>query len=245
MTDVELPPLYHDLTYNAPLSTERARRLAAFLADDGDGHIVDVGCGWAELLLTALELAPRMVGTGIDVDADVLARARASAVARSLSHRLTLLEGPGAESSPRPVEAVISIGARHVWGDDAAALAALRSLVDRGGRVVYGDGIWRRPPTPEAVAQLGGNAAAYGTLADVVDTAVAAGFRVMDVAEASIEEWDAFESGYSAGYERWLVDHPDHPAADDVRGRSADHRSAYLRGYRGIWGLGYLQLIAT
>lgn len=137
--DLDLPPLYESLTFHSPLSSDRARRLAAFVADGSDGHVVDVGCGWAELLLTTLELAPQARGTGIDSDPGVLAHARSSAAARGLLDRLDLLEGPGAELSPRPVDAVLSIGARHVWGaDDASALAALRSLVGRGGRAEIG-----------------------------------------------------------------------------------------------------------
>ncbi len=240
-----LPPLHDDLLFNAPMSAQRADAVAAFVAG-GSGHVLDVGCGWAELLLRTLALAPEAHGTGVDVDREALDHARGLAAARGLSERVTLVQGEGAQVAHSPVDAVLSVGARHVWGhDDATALARLRGIVRRGGRVVYGDGIWSRPPTAAAVEPLGGSLDEFGTLADVVDAALAAGFRVLAVGEASQEEWDAFESGYSAGYERWLLDHPDDPGADDIRARAAQHRSAYLRGYRGILGHSFLQLVAV
>jgi SAM-dependent methyltransferase len=242
---VTLPPLHEDLLFNAPMSAQRADHLAAFMARDG-GHVLDVGCGWAELLLRTLERSPATRGTGVDVDGEALEQARERATARGLSERVTLVEGDGAEVAQGPVDGVLSVGARHVWGpDDATALRRLRAVVRRGGRVVYGDGIWSSPPTAAAMEHLGGSPDEFGTLADVVDAALDAGFRVLAVGEASQQEWDAFESGYSAGYERWLLDNPEDPDADDIRARAAQHRRAYLRGYRGILGHSFLELIAA
>jgi len=85
----------------------------------------------------------------------------------------------------------------------------------------------------------------YGTLADLVDIAVYWGFHPLQIGQATMEEWDAFESGYSWGFERWLMSHPDdHSHAANVRNMAADHRTKWLRGYRGILGFGYLALIA-
>ena len=128
----------------------------------------------------------------------------------------------------------------------AAALAALRSLVHRGGRVVYGDGIWSRPPTPAAVAPLAGRDDEFRTLGEVAELAVEAGFAPLAVHEASLDEWDVFESGYAAGYARWLAEHDaDDPEADEVRELAERQRSAYFSGYRGMLGLGYLELLAV
>ncbi len=72
-----------------------------------------------------------------------------------------------------------------------------------------------------------------------------AGFEVAASDEATLEEWDAFEAGFTAGYDVWLAHHsPDHPDAASVRQRAEDQRTAYLQGYRGVLGMGYLQLIA-
>jgi hypothetical protein len=141
-----------------------------------------------------------------------------------------------------------------VWGPDVeegrpldygAALAAIRGRVRRGGRVVYADAIWSRSPTPEATAALSGRDDELVTLAELVELAGAHGFAPAGVREATLDEWDAFESGFTAGWATWLAEHdPDHPEAAEVRERAEQQRTGYLRGYRGVLGMAYLQLLA-
>jgi len=237
-----------------PLSEERAARLVAFLASGAPGSVLDIGCGWAELLLRVLTAAPEAVGEGVDLDAEAITQGRALAVVRGLVDRVDLRVDDARELAGG-WDAVICIGASQVWGapvEDAqplpyaAALAALRSLVPRGGRVVYGDGIWSAPPTPAAVAPLAGRDDEFTTLGRVVDLAVAAGFAPMAAHEAGLDEWDVFESGYAAAYTRWLADHDaDDPDAEEVRSLAERQRTAYFSGYRGVLGLGYLELVAV
>ncbi len=244
--DLDLPPMHLDLAFNAPLSPSRAGELAAFVTGSREGaHVVDVGCGWAELLLQAVAADPSARGTGVDVDPVAIAHGRATARERGLEPRVTLVVGNGAVDAPARADALVCIGARQVWGDHDDALAALRAMVPAGSRVVYGDGIWSRPPSPAAAAALGAEPDEYGPLVDLVDTAVRHGFRPLSVAEASQEEWDAFESGYGAGYERWLLDNPpSHPHTGTVLQLADDHRRAYLGGYRGVLGFAYFGLVA-
>jgi cyclopropane fatty-acyl-phospholipid synthase-like methyltransferase len=250
----DFTPPHADLTFMTPLSEERAARLVRFLADDEPGSVLDIGCGWAELLLRVLERAPEAIGEGVDLDAVAIAHGQRLADARGLSDRVDLRVSD-ARDLQGGWDRVICIGASQVWGAPveerqplpyAAALAALRSLVKHGGRLVYGDGTWSRPPTPAAVAPLAGRDDEFRTLGDVVELAVEAGFAPLGVHEASLDEWDVFESGYAAGYARWLADHdPGDPEADEVRELAERQRAAYFEGYRGVLGLGYLELLAV
>ncbi len=247
-------PPHLDLTFMAPLSEERAARMVRFLADGSPGTVLDIGCGWAALLLRVLEGVPDAVGEGVDLDAESIAHGQAQAVVRGLTDRVDLRVDDARDLSGG-WDAVICIGASQVWGAPveeaqplayAAALDALRGLVSRGGRVVYGDGIWSRPPTPAAIAPLAGRDDEFLTLGEVVDLAVAAGFAPLAVHEASLEEWDVFESGYAAAYARWLAEHDaDDRDADEVRELADRQRAAYFSGYRGVLGLGYLELLAV
>ena len=106
--------------------------------------------------------------------------------------------------------------------------------------------VWTRSPTPAATAPLSGRDDEFVALPDLVDLAVEHGFAAVAVQEASLDEWDAFESGFTARFATWLALHgPDHPDAAEVRARAQAQRDAYFRGYRGILGLAYLQLIAV
>src|SRR3954454_483368 len=73
------PPLHDDLTFLAPLSEERAARLVAFLTEPSPATVLDVGCGWGELLLRVLEAAPSATGLGVDLDEESLGAAREGA----------------------------------------------------------------------------------------------------------------------------------------------------------------------
>jgi SAM-dependent methyltransferase len=247
-------PLHRDLTFLAPLSESRAARLVAFLSEDQPATVLDVGCGWGELLLRVLAAAPSARGLGVDLDEEALAGARSRAAARELADRATF-EARDARQVTGSFEAVTCIGASQIWGPDveeaqpmdyAAALTALRGLLPRGGRLVYGEGIWSSPPTPAAIAPLAGREDEYVALGALVALAETHGFAVLAVHEADLDEWDAFESGFTAGPARWLAEHDaDHPDAEDVRGRAARQHAAYFGGYRGVLGLAYLHLVAV
>ncbi len=255
--NLQLPPLHDDLQFLSPLSGARADELASWTAEalTEGGTVLDVGCGWGELLLRITDAAPLARSIGVDLEEDRIAEACRRATARGLDERATFLVTDGVAAGPSPVDALVAVGTTQVWGphvehgqplDYSAALAAMRSRVRRGGRVVYADGIWSRSPTSEAVAALSGRDDEFLGLADLVELAEANGFAATGVREATLDEWDAFESGFTARYATWLAAHEvDHPAAAEVRARCARQRAGYLRGYRGVLGMAYLQLVAV
>jgi SAM-dependent methyltransferase len=246
-------PDHQFLRFMSPLSQQRADRLVAFLADGLEGDVLDVGCGWAELLLQVVAAAPGGRGVGVDLNETALRHGRVLAQARGLADRVTLLAQDAKETECTP-DAVICIGASQIWGPPveehqplgyASALTALRGLLPRGGRLVYGEGVWSAPPTREAAAPLAGRLDEFVPLAELVDLAVASGFQPVHVSEASTDEWDEFETGFTAPLALWLSENPDHPDADDVRARAAAQRAGYFKGYRNVLGMAYLGLVAV
>ena len=234
------PALHDHLSFIAPLSEARADRLAAWLAEDlGDGTVADAGCGWAELLLRTAAAAPRSTGVGVDLAEDLLAEGRRRASARGLADRVRLLAGDAAVHVPERVDALVAIGASQIWGPDvaqgepldyAAALREMRRRLPHHGRLLYGEGIWSRPPTQEATAPLSGRDDEFLFLPELVELARRSGFEVVHVDEATQEEWDAFEDGFTATL---------------PSDRAATQRASYHQGYRGVLGFAYLQLLAV
>jgi SAM-dependent methyltransferase len=142
-------------------------------------------------------------------------------------------------------DVAIVIGASHAWGGTRATLQAIRRLLQPGGRFLLGEGIWEQPPTPAALAALDAKAKDFTSVAGLVDLCIECGYRVLAVTTATLQEWDAFESRYCAGRERWLSQNPGAPNADEVRKALDAHRASWLHGYRGILGFAYLTLIAA
>jgi cyclopropane fatty-acyl-phospholipid synthase-like methyltransferase len=251
MADAELPGHLTQAAFHGPLSEQRAARLAQRLTRASPATVLDIGCGWGELMLRVLAAAPGATGIGLDLDEADLARGRANAKARGLESRVTFARESGHGTARGPADLVLCVGASAAVTDAeppahiAAALRALRRLVTPGGRVLFGEGFWEHPPTAAELAGMwpGTTAGELPDLAGLAEQAEQAGFRPAWIETASPREWEEFESAYQADEEEWLAAHPGHPAAAEIRKGVDEHRSFWLRGYRGVLGLAYLTLI--
>ncbi|GHG10942.1 SAM-dependent methyltransferase [Streptomyces filamentosus] len=252
-SDAELPPRLGSLTFHGPLSEDRAERLVRRIAASGPADVLDIGCGWGELLLRVLDAVPGAKGTGIDINAEDLARGRALAAERGLADRAVFVEESARGTARGPVDAVLCLGSSQALCDPelpydpAEVLRELRRLVRPGGVVVLGEGFWERTPTEAELAGMwpGARVDDHLPLGDLVDLALGAGFRPAWIESAGREEWEVFESGYRYDTELWLAAHPDHPLAAETRERVDRQRSGWLNGYRNVLGIAYLTLVAT
>ncbi len=238
------------------MSSDRADQLIAFLKAHARGTVVDVGCGWASFLFRLLQASDEINGLGLDVDDSAIEHARRLSTERGLDSRLELIAGEALKNLPKTAQGAICIGASQAWWPDvptspqpldySSALAGLRGLVEPGSPVVFGEGIWSAEPTDAAIAPLAGRRDEFLFLPDLIDLARDLGFVVMQVHEASLDEWDVFESGFTAGYGEWLARHgQDDPSYSEVLGRMTAQQAGYFRGYRGILGMAYLCLLAV
>ncbi|WP_166849319.1 cyclopropane-fatty-acyl-phospholipid synthase family protein [Isoptericola sp. BMS4] len=218
-----------DLTFNCPLGEARAADLVERLAPPApDGRALDLGCGSGELLLRLCERHGTS-GDGVDQHQGDLARARRGARERGLAGRVTFHE-TDATAWERPATTVVNVGAAHIWGDAATALAALRDVTAPAGTVLFADGVYEASPGAE-VREIFGDLPDLATLAR---TATDAGFRVRHAATSTQSEWDDFESAWRAGVER--------VGTPGARRFADERREEYLGGYRDVVGFAWLVL---
>ncbi|GAB3878091.1 class I SAM-dependent methyltransferase [Kibdelosporangium lantanae] len=221
------------MRWNTPLSETHADLLLDRL--DPGGRVVDLGCGWGELLIRAVE---RSGGQGVGVDNDPVVLARGRAAVRERGVAVEFVEAEAASWSGT-ADRAICVGSSHAYGGTRAALEDLAKVVTPGGRLLFGDGFWQSPPTPAALEIFGDETL---TLAELADTARAAGWRVLHLSTADQLEWDDFESTSRAGWQEWLLANPADPRADETREWLDTREHQYLRTYRGVLGLAYLVL---
>lgn len=220
-------PLPRDgYAFGAPLSTERAELLVARLPLAPGRHVLQLGCGAGELLLRIVEARPAATGTGVDRRRAELDAARSAAVRRGLAERVEFVEADAATFDDRG-DVVVCLGTAGAWGGATRALRALREHVEPGGRLLFGDRFWERPPGSEARRAFGD----LPTYDGLVHVAEAAGYRVELAARATPEEWDAYEASRRAFLER-------SPGAQPA----GSHRRADDGGYRGVLGFATLVL---
>ena len=79
MGNTDPPSGLSQLPFHGPLSQARAARLTERLTRNHPGTVLDIGCGWGELMLQILSAAPDATGVGIDLDDDDLTRGQAAA----------------------------------------------------------------------------------------------------------------------------------------------------------------------
>lgn len=227
------------MRWNAPLSQEHAELLLDRLAIGPDSRLLDLGCGWGELLLRAVARSGEQVtGVGVDTSGDDLQRGRRYAAERSLQDRVSFVEHDAAKWAAA-ADRVICIGSAHAFGGTVAALDALAGLVQPGGRLLYGDLCWERTPTCEAAKIFGDEATTLSVLVERVRTA---GWRVLHLSTADQREWDDFESTWRAGRQEWLLRHPEDPRAAGLRAEIDTQLRSYVHAYRGVVGFAYLVL---
>ena len=136
-------------------------------------HVLDLGCGWGELLLRILTAHPATTGTGVDTDKEALDRGVRAAARRGLHERVEFIEAP-AETFVDLADIVVCVASSHAFDGHGGALEWLHQSVTPGGRVLYGDGFWASDPSPAALESIG----ALPRLDELHATAEGQGFRI-------------------------------------------------------------------
>lgn len=109
---------WDDLTFMAPLSEQRAEELVRFVAEGLHGTVLDIGCGWTELLLRVVAAAPAARGVGIDTNEAFIKHGSELAEQRGLLDRVTVPNTPTpAKFRPEPPasELATSTGTGESW----------------------------------------------------------------------------------------------------------------------------------
>lgn len=206
------------LAFDAPLSEERATALVRELPVAPGRHVLDLGCGSAELLLRLVAAHPGTTGTGVDTGRAALDRGRAAAAARGLAERVELVEGDVTSFADQG-DLVLAVGVSHAWGGAGAALAALHAHLEPGAALLFADGFWERTPSEEALATVG-ELPGWDALAEL---AVRLGYRVVTSDRSTADELDAFASARAG----------------------SEHEAAAARAHRGTLGFAWLRLVAA
>ena len=227
---------YSKLMWNAPLSDGHADELIEHMQLRSDSSLVDLGCGWGELLLRIASRTP-MAGPISGVDTDTVALCRGRQAADKLGIDVSFIEQKSEAWSETRSHA-ICIGSSHTLGGSRAMLTRLAEIVPQG-RALIGDMCWERPPTEAAHAMFGDNVC---LLADLVAMCRETGWAVMHLSTADQREWDDFESRHRAGLREWALRNPNDPQVSEIRKQQDARERNYITTYRGVLGFAFLVL---
>jgi len=224
-----------------PLAEEDVDEMIEALELEPNAHVLDLGCGKAEILLRIVERFPDVRATGLDNSSAILAEARRQAESRVPEAKVFLLEQDVREYAPEPgsFDLVVSTGGVAFRGGVGGTLAVLAGFVVSGGKLLFGEGYWREEPSAEYLVALGAAREELKDFEGTIQAAVEAGLDLKRAVTSSIEDWDAYEDAWARNGERYADAHEDEEGVDELREWIANGRARYRElGGRETLGFG-------
>ena len=200
---------HQGLAFMNPLAEEDVDEMIEALELEPEAHVLDLGCGKAEILLRIVERYPDVRATGLDNSPSVLVEARRQAEARVPESRVVLVEQDVREYAPEPgsFDLVVSTGGVAFRGGVGGTLAVLSGFVAPGGKLLFGEGYWREEPRAEYLVALGAAREELRDYEGTIEAAVEAGLDLKRAVTSRVEDWDAYEDAWARNGERYAHEH--------------------------------------
>ena len=204
---------------------------------------LDIGCGRGELLLRAVEHSG-CSAVGIDRSPRQIAIARSEAARRVPGADIVFHEADaGAVGLDlHAYRLVACVGSAHAFGGLSPTLANVTTFLERGGRLLVGDGYWTEPPSAEYLAAWGATADELPDLAGFHHWFEQHQLTISDEYLVTVADWDAYEEPWLANIEGHAQGNPDDP---DSAGMLEWAREARARRAAGPGVLGFALVLAT
>src|SRR5262245_25836827 len=203
-----------------PTSPEKIRLLGERLGLGPSSRVLDIASGRggpARILadtfgcrITCVERSPEFAS---------VARERASDL-------IEVIEADAAEVEIEPgaYDAALCLGASFVYGGFVPTLEALKPAAPF---VAVGEPYWRRWPLPAAFTAVDEQEEEWRPLLGTVELAESTGVRVVSLIDASLDDWDRYDTLRWLALDEWRAADPGAPEAQEFRARAQrrKHRS--------------------
>ena len=243
MDELDFTAIAHEgLAFMNPLAEEDVDEMIEALELEPGAHVLDLGCGKAEVLLRVVERYPDVRATGLDTSAAVLAEARRQAGERVPDSKVTLLEQDVREYRPEPgsFDLVISTGGVSFRGGVGGTLAVLSGFVAPGGKLLFGEGYWREEPGAEYLVALGAAREELKDYEGTIEAAQELGLDLKRAAASSVEDWDAYEDAWARNGDRYADAHDGEEGVAELRAWIEAGRERYRTlGGRDVLGFAF------
>ena len=214
-----------------PISAEKIRLLGAYLRLTGGSRVLDIASGKAvPALILAEAHGCRILGIEIRPAFADEARRRTAEAGLTDLIEIRTEDASEVELGPEAWDAALCLGASFVWGTIADASAELTPAVRSGGFVAIGEPYWRQWPLPDGIDDDG-----YVDLPSTVERFERPGLKTTGIIDASLDDWDRYETLHWRAAEEWLAEHRDEEFRAEHERRRRDY-VAFKRELRG-WAI--------
>jgi SAM-dependent methyltransferase len=199
-----------------PTSPAKIRLLGRQMRLGSGSTILDVASGHggpAMILAETFGCRITCVETADKFDA----AARRRAKEKSLEQPIEFVHADARDfsSGPERYDAALCLGASFIWDGLPGTLAALDPAVRGGGFIAVGEPYWRTWPLPERAEPDEGED--FLPLPETIERFQAAGLELVTLIDASLDDWDRYESLHWLTAEKWLTQHTHDPDAENIR----------------------------
>lgn len=236
------PQLFVTCDYNAPLSPDCVAWLCKALKVREKAHVVDLGCGWGQLLIDIVLHLPQSTGTGYDSDQFLIEHATAEASTIAIKDRITFAIADCTQVKEHG-DVLSCMGSTHAWTCLEDALSSFEQTLRPEGQLIIGVPYWEKPPSDAACHALGTTQDGLPNEISLRTLVTESGFDITGFRASTLAEWDAFEIAWCASRVIWLRENPNHPDVARYAEQLEKHRAMWLDGYRTY--LGFAVMVAT
>jgi SAM-dependent methyltransferase len=218
-----------------PTSPEKIRLLGERMRLGSESSVLDVASGRGGPALILAESFGCHI-TCVEKAKEFDAAARTRGRERSLDSLIEFVHADAHDfvAGREAYDAALCLGASFIWDGLPGTLAALDPAVRGGGFIAVGDPYWREWPLP-ARAELD-EGEDFLPLADTVERFRTAGLELVSLIDASLDDWDRYESLHWLAVDEWLAQHNGETDAEEIRVLNERFRDRYLRWQRELLG---------
>ena len=217
-----------------PTSADKIKLLGDRLELVPESRVLDVASGRAgPAVLLANAFGCRITCVEQAEEFDTAARRRVSDAGLDSLIELVHADAREFELGHERYDAALCLGASFIWEGLAGTISALTPAVRPGGFVAVGEPYWRVWPLPDAYDPPDDE---YATLADTVGRFEEAGLTPVSLIDATLDDWDRYETLHWHAAEEWLTEHPNDSDAHEIRVQVQRDREHYLRWQRELLG---------
>lgn len=218
-----------------PTSPEKIRLLGERMRLGSESAVLDVASGRGGPAMILAETFGCHI-TCVEKAEEFDAAARRRARERSLDSLIEFVHADAQDfvAGREAYDAALCLGASFIWEGLPATLAALDPAIRRGGFIAVGEPYWREWPLPErAEPDEGEN---FMPLPDTIERFQTAGLELVALIDASLDDWDRYESLHWLAADEWLAQHNGETDAEEIRVLNERFRDRYLRWQRELLG---------
>lgn len=216
--------LHHTMRIANPMSSEDLDDVVALLAPTDGESVLDIACGYGELLLR-LRRQAEIDGLGADLSPWMIHAAHSYAK----SERVDGLRWMVGEASKLPVEptydVVTCLGATWIWHGFNGTVRAISERTSPGGRIAIGEMHIRDGIDPEAATQPHGRLMSHQELDETFDRH---GIDVIGRIRTADHSWDDYLARTATSAVLWQELHPSE-AADRYVAEQQEWESDHAR----------------